>query len=735
MHINKFPSMVEVLQAQVVDPKTTTSRPWTIAGFIIACIVLLLIVVVAVSRHRKRDTVNASMARQTNSDLDAYSEYFDTQEYRSLVPIDGAAQVLCSEDRKSVDGTCAPAFELREEDGCCVFVMEFEEDDKSPTEEALAMLQSVGPEIVKGLATALAVNLTLQLIDHKITSKVTGRVTRRLAADMVGYFTGKISSRIARRLASIMVRVGSSPLGWAFAAFDMMSLALDIADPDGYNNFLSNKIIENTRNVIEVVHKESMVNLGEDYPMFFRLDLAFPTAFAAAREKLIEDHITPCTVEQLLFAHADAFANVDVESASLPPEVDDAISECFEELWECRPLACRWIALEDESGMQPLDAPSQKLIDKLEQNVTTFTTKEVDEFELPVDLKSTNYVTVNGKKYFPRSRYDASKPFSSHSARDAQFLNILKECINQKENHPGIDLRDMVQLYGSASTATRIGVSLSERGVSWWNAKHRMDWLRYHDVFENLAAPDDYVPADVALFTRRYRVLDESVLDQDLDHPTMIEKMLPEKWPLALPIGFLVSFCEKEKHVGLLGSDIRADGTQLNPYDHGVRFNIESGACKYTQQFCKGRLGMEFHGPLDQGGTEEKPYITDCFLPPGTQALELIFGTTFTRRMIRSTARLSQIKFNVSRQTRTVPRTGQCIVGEICGRDAHCAQGNRCLRNEEGAMACSEHKCKPGGMMIRGRQYDECPRSNQECRQVSATVAGETKLIYTCVPK
>lgn len=242
-----------------------------------------------------------------------------------------------------------------------------------------------------------------------------------------------------------------------------------------------------------------------------------------------------------------------------------------------------------------------------------------------------------------------------------------------------------MQAFASASTAAQIGVSLSERGVLWWNDTHRMEWLKCNDLHNPVACPppEDGDPPPVALFTRRYRVVDE-------DDPgpanarNVTTKFLPEKWPLALPLGHLVSFCEKVKNVG--GGIVNNRSQPVDPADFGVRFDHESGVCRYTERYCA-RFCLEHQGPDHDASSrpEGVPFRTDCFLPPGQEAVEFIFGESITRDACRNErekmAARNLIGFQTPVERRsTAVEAGQCRTQEMCLRDQDCGRGRGASR-------------------------------------------------------
>jgi hypothetical protein len=321
--------------------------------------------------------------------------------------------------------------------------------------------------------------------------------------------------------------------------------------------------------------------------------------------------------------------------------------------------------------------------------------------------------------------------------RDKTFLAYLQAELPD-------DKRGYVACYETMSTPTRVAVSFSEAGVQWWYESNRMNWLRFNDYFIPIASTTEDVP--VALFTDRYRVLSE-IDPGDASNPNVVEKRLDRKLPLTLPIGHVVSFCEKYKNSGIMGSDVMVESTGLisdrgvDPHEFGVRFNLESGVCKFTKEWCQ-RMGMEFRDEsyreprsagrmgmdlayLQQsmydaqhniGNRSPTPFRTDCHLPLGQEIAEFIFGTTVTRSVVRAaTGTDADILFDHPVQRRSTKKTGECDAGMMCRDDAHCAVGQKCLPNAASAMACSTDECYPGGFWLHGTKRPACPSAGQVC--------------------
>lgn len=524
---------------------------------------------------------------------------------------------------------------------------------------ATQAVQNVSDNVARGVAnqTDNAVRLVARAgasealeAAAQVSARTAAKVTTRISTK-IGLAAGKLATRAAT-FASKM----SNPVGWVLAAFDVVSMILDILNVGGYDNYVSNEDIENIRNMVEVQYSESVRAEGSPYPVLFPIDVAFPIEYAAAVSKYIEEQVVPVINEYI-----DASTRAEIQR----------------------------IVVETEDDQEP-DFP--------------------DSIDTAIDRAFDDAMNRDPK------------------ARDEALLGYLRAELTE-------DAKGRVARYPNMSTKERVGVSLSEAGVQWWYESHRMDWLRYNDFFIPIASTAEDIP--VALFTDRYRVVDEDD-PGDASNPNVVEKYLDQKLPLTLPMGHVVSFCEKYKNTGLMGSDVNIGDTGVDPHEFGVRFNTESGVCKFTNEWCQ-RMGMELHDesyvnhaprtPADirhrrRRNTElevadpRSPFRTDCHLPPGQAVAEFLVGTTVTRGIVRAaTGTDADILFDNAVQRRSSNKTGQCDAGMMCSGNADCGVGQKCLPSDDGPMACSHDECYPGGFWLYGIKRPACPRPDQSCIQ------------------
>jgi hypothetical protein len=73
----------------------------------------------------------------------------------------------------------------------------------------------------------------------------------------------------------------------ATVATAVFTIALDLTDPFGYNNFTANELIRRKRNTVDVMLEKQLVEAGQSYPMTFPLTVAYPKYNKELEEKLL----------------------------------------------------------------------------------------------------------------------------------------------------------------------------------------------------------------------------------------------------------------------------------------------------------------------------------------------------------------------------------------------------------------------------------------------------------------
>ena len=172
---------------------------------------------------------------------------------------------------------------------CCEFL-----DPKMPstTDMVKQMAPDLAIAIIGGALAETALIVSIRLGIQLSTSA--GR-----AAVMAG------TASIARTATTQGLRVAATQVGSKFAmaaacgpvciaatiAFAVFTVALDMTDPFGYNNFAANEVIRRKRNTLDVALEESLLKDGNTAPVLFPLASAYPELNDEFREKLLVEFL------------------------------------------------------------------------------------------------------------------------------------------------------------------------------------------------------------------------------------------------------------------------------------------------------------------------------------------------------------------------------------------------------------------------------------------------------------
>ena len=240
-----------------------------------------------------------------------------------------------------------------------------------------------------------------------------------------------------------------------------------------------------------------------------------------------------------------------------------------------------------------------------------------EEFEIPesfIDLFGKTYDAVTKRKHMERDKFIYD-----------EMQKVLPD-----------DKKDQIENFTHMSTPNRMGVSLSKKGADAWNASKRAEYLDKFDALKPKELPEDYMQPMYAMYTQNYRVVNAANPGK-ADNPNMVTKKLSKPATIGGYYGMLVAYCEKPR---------KTSGKTINLYDQGVRFDPNTGTCRFTSQYCT-KMGMKYDGGGD----------TDCKNYPGQKVAEMIFGTTVTRGAIKTANDVKKtVKKNINDLTSGNPK-------------------------------------------------------------------------------
>tara|TARA_B100000405_G_scaffold301889_1_gene264105 strand:+ start:3348 stop:5735 length:2388 start_codon:yes stop_codon:yes gene_type:complete len=172
---------------------------------------------------------------------------------------------------------------------CCEFI-----DPKMPsTGEVLKqMAPDLAIAIIGGILAEIAIIVSIRLGIQLSTAA--GRTAVVTGAAAIGRTAATQGTRVAltqmgTRFAAMMAC--SPPCTAATIAFAVFTVALDMTDPFGYNNFTANEVIRRKRNTLDVNLEEGLVKDGNTAPLLFPLSAAYPELDDEFREKLMTEFL------------------------------------------------------------------------------------------------------------------------------------------------------------------------------------------------------------------------------------------------------------------------------------------------------------------------------------------------------------------------------------------------------------------------------------------------------------
>lgn len=236
-------------------------------------------------------------------------------------------QSVCIKSPK--DGRCPPEMRVGS-NGCCEYT---DPKKRSKSEVMFDVAKNIIEEII---ISFLFEAIVKEIIRRKLISSairgvasVAARIAALTGAKAAAGMALKLESRFAAK-ATTGASCGPVCMA-AMVAFEVISAALDITDPMGYNTFQPNEAAINTRNVIDVGTQKSAKEGDEpgDYPMTFPLSVAFPQHDAGFAAALMEKFL-PDALQLLDEATMSQFIGSMLDGSEISNELSAKITDAFD---------------------------------------------------------------------------------------------------------------------------------------------------------------------------------------------------------------------------------------------------------------------------------------------------------------------------------------------------------------------------------------------------------------------
>ncbi len=247
---------------------------------------------------------------------------------------------------------------------------------------------------------------------------------------------------------------------------------------------------------------------------------------------------------------------------------------------------------------------------------------KVDGEDATLILANTIMGEINSEPVTPEleEKLDKAMIMFLERVREKHHLELDRRIFNALINEIPPSRRNDVFLVPSMSSAFTIGISLTEKAATQWNKDKRDDWFEYLDPFFPPNVPEkDYVPPLVAVYTDKYLKLDP--LNPGTENkPNVKQDRLSRKVTLAYPYSMLIVNCEKPRTSMKYKEPV-------DPMQFGVKFDLETGACVFTEAYCK-RYGLDFKRRTWRDGQTR---YNECDLSKEQEMTEMFFGTNVVR--------------------------------------------------------------------------------------------------------
>lgn len=540
----------------------------------IAVLVILVIAFIVVNESKKRareksaEETTRRLLQERNDIAAAQARQLELDPDEIRAWLDESYEAACI-----IEPPCPGTTEVDEETGCCAMT----DEQLTKFDKAVIVTQSILREVFISIGFEKVVSTAYKL------SKAGTRVTRQMvqrASTRMGRVAMRSASKTAMKASSrfglrLLTKAGSKiglgPVGIAWLAYEVISMALDLGDPFGFNTYAANEVSKTMRNAFEVemqrANSEGDIDSRTDYPLTFPLALAFPEHgddfIQALTARFTTDAFDLMSTEQ----QAQFFLSIFSEES----EIDDS-NTAFDDFIDALFLVLNVKTIERDEFIYNFykDKGLESQIERVpfmstpKREGVTLSKEGVDKYNARME-----------DLHFKHAGFDRQGEYCGADSKQT------KDSCVADAYWQGDGYRVLPDGYEECKwdEETQLCIKKDQEGT-----------------------PADYLPI-VALYTDKYRVVDPNN-PGEASKPNVIEKTLEKKCALMTLHGSVVQHC-----VGL-GRTV------------GVTYNYEKGYCNYTQDFCKS-YAMNYNADKE-----------DCEMRPGQDLANSIFGTTITSGVI-----------------------------------------------------------------------------------------------------
>lgn len=181
---------------------------------------------------------------------------------------------------------------------CCFIDPKSQMDSKMDV--AIDLAKDLAKEVLIteiGPAVAMRVAKFVAPLGKKVMKKMAVKLSKVMTKSMVKV-ASKMGAKLAiasARMSAAAMKASAGPAGWAMLAFDVLSLALDMWDPMGYNDFSGAGVNGLARDRMEAAWEDDARANGSDYPYLAPMEYntpEFSAYFADNKIGKIQDDIS-----------------------------------------------------------------------------------------------------------------------------------------------------------------------------------------------------------------------------------------------------------------------------------------------------------------------------------------------------------------------------------------------------------------------------------------------------------
>ena len=239
-----------------------------------------------IEQQKLKDS-NAKLNSVSQSLNDVYPNSIDSEELSSAIKSETKKMCVVYPTLNK----CGANYELI--NGCCEI-----KDEKVPNanQQKINMAKTFAKELVVGeLAEMIMKKMLkkgLKKAGFKAGTKVGLKVGTKLGINF-GVKIASLSARMGVKMAASAAKTGASasagPAGWVVGAvmmvFDLVNIFVDVADVSGYNSYISNDKLVQTRNQYDYADLQRSVEGNLDYPFLFPIDEIYHNEFELALQE------------------------------------------------------------------------------------------------------------------------------------------------------------------------------------------------------------------------------------------------------------------------------------------------------------------------------------------------------------------------------------------------------------------------------------------------------------------